>query len=431
MVSGMHRRTATVLVVGFVAILVGALLAATAWKPLQATPGDPTAGSQAPYDGTLAIEPTAFYDPPSPLPDVAPGTLLRSEEIKEVPEGVQAWRILYMSKDNQGKPIAISGYYAEPTRPPATGNRFPLIALAHGTTGVGRKCGMSQGPFTEKSPGNEYWLFLGESIVDAGYAIVATDYEGMGAPGNTPYLLRKQAFDVLDSLRAAIHLGTGYIDTANLGMIGHSEGGYVALTAADQAAEYAPELNLRGSVVLAPGVLPPLPAAVATLTGQTADEKASPRSGYITTLSQSWLRNYPELTTPEQWYTDVGMDAVPQAAELCQGAMVDLLSDTFGTYFRTDLPLNVVKIAALNPPLLNKSEVPLLIHQGLQDTGVVPPATRGLAAEACRLGDIVEYQEFPDDVHRSVQFTGRTAYMDWFADRFAGEPAPNQCRELP
>jgi hypothetical protein len=93
--------------------------------------------------------------------------------------------------------------------------------------------------------------------------------------------------------------------------------------------------------------------------------------------------------------------------------------------------LNVVKIAALNPPLLNKSEVPLLIQQGLQDTGVVPPATRGLAAEACRLGDIVEYQEFPDDVHRSVQFTGRTAYMDWFADRFAGEPAPNQCRELP
>ena len=121
-------------------------------------------------------------------------------------------------------------------------------------------------------------------------------------------------------------------------MIGHSEGGYVALTAADQAAEYAPELNLRGSVVLALGCCSP-PAAVATLTGQTADEKASPRSGYITTLSQSWLRNYPELTTPEQWYTDVGMDAVPQAAELCQGAMVDLLSDTFGTYFRTDLPV--------------------------------------------------------------------------------------------
>jgi hypothetical protein len=41
MESGMHKRATTVLVVGFVAILVGALLAATAWKPVQATPGDP------------------------------------------------------------------------------------------------------------------------------------------------------------------------------------------------------------------------------------------------------------------------------------------------------------------------------------------------------------------------------------------------------
>ena len=57
------------------------------------TPGDPTAGSQAPYDGIAAIEPTALRPGPSLLPDVAPGTLLRPEEIKEVPEGVQAWRI--------------------------------------------------------------------------------------------------------------------------------------------------------------------------------------------------------------------------------------------------------------------------------------------------------------------------------------------------
>lgn len=418
------------LVVGIVAIVVGALLAATAWQPLQSTPGDPTAGSQGPYDGTVGIEPTAFYTPPDPLPDVAPGTLLKSEVISGAPTGVQAWRILYMSKDNEGKPIAISGYYAEPKTPPAEGNRFPLIALAHGTTGVGQKCGMSQGPFTAKTPGNEYWLFLGQALVDAGYSIVATDYEGMGAPGNTPYLLRKQAFDVLDSMRAAINLRSGFIDTANLGIIGHSEGGYVALTTADQAEEYAPELSIRGAVALAPGVVPPLPAAIRTLVNQTADEKASPRSGYITTLSQSWLRNYPSLTTPEQWYTPSGKAAVEQAAELCQGAMIQVLTDTFGTYFRNDLPLNVVKIAAMNPPLKNRTDVPLLIQQGIKDTGVVPPATRGLAIEACNLGNTVELQEFPDDVHRSVQFTGRVNYMDWFANRFAGEPAPNQCREL-
>ena len=44
------------------------------------------------------------------------GTLLRSEPIADAPPDVKAWRILYLSRDIKGKPIAISGYYAEPTR---------------------------------------------------------------------------------------------------------------------------------------------------------------------------------------------------------------------------------------------------------------------------------------------------------------------------
>jgi pimeloyl-ACP methyl ester carboxylesterase len=420
-----------VLVVGLVAILSAGLLGLTAWKPLQVDAlANPDAGSQAPFDGTLAIQPNEFYDPPSPLPDAAPGTLLRTEEIADAPEGVRAWRILYLSQDNDEQPIAISAYYAEPTREPNTGTRFPLIALAHGTTGVGPACGMSQGPFTEKSPGNEYWLFLGKRLVDAGYAIVATDYEGMGAPGRTPYLLRKQAYDVLDSMRAAIDLRPGFIDTSSLGVIGHSEGGYVALTTADQAAEYAPELSIRGAVSLAPGAIPPLPAAVATLVSQTGSETASPRSGYITTLSQSWLANYPDLMTPEDWYTPEGRADVERAAKVCQGEMVQILSGRFDSYFNSELPLSVVQVAAENIPLKNTTEVPLLIQQGLEDTGVVPQVSRALAIEACKLGDTVEYLEYPNDVHRSVQFTGAPTYMDWFADRFSGQPAPSQCREL-
>lgn len=426
-----RQRTNTVLVVGLVTLLAAALLAATSWKTLQTTsPGDPSAGSTAPYDGTVGIEPSSFYEPPASLPDAATGTLLRSEPIEDAPDGVKAWRILYLSRDRKGDPIAISGYYAEPTRLPETGNRFPLIAVAHGTTGVGRKCGMSQGPFTAKTPGNEYWLFLGQALTDAGNAVVFTDYEGMGAPGNTPYLLRKQAYDVLDSMRAALELRPTFIDSGNLGVIGHSEGGYVALTTADQAPEYAPELAIRGSVALAPGVIPPLPAAVQALVSQTGSETASPRSGYITTLSQSWIRNYPDLMTAEDWYTPKGMKAVQEAADLCQGAMVRALPDAFDTYFNKKLPLSTVQIAAENPPLMNKTTVPLLIQQGLKDTGVVPQLTRALAIEACSLGDVVTYQEYPNDVHRSVQFTARTKYLDWFSDLFAGQSAPNQCQEL-
>ena len=427
----MRNRTTTVLVIGFATILAAALLAGTSWKTLQrGAPGEPRAGSSGPFDGTVGIEPTPFYDPPATLPDAPMGTLLRSEPITDAPPDVKAWRILYLSRDIKGKPIAISGYYAEPTRLPQTGNRFPLIALAHGTTGVGRKCGMSQGPFTAKTPGNEYWLFLGQNLVNAGYSVVATDYEGMGAPGATPYLLRKQAYDVLDSMRAAINLRPGFIDTQNLGIIGHSEGGYVALATADQAPEYAPELNIKGAVSQAPGVVPPVPAAIKSLMTSTSTEKGTPRNGYIVTLSQSWIRNYPELMTAEDWYTPEGRAAVDKAADLCQGAMLQVLTDTFGTYFKKSLPLAATQIGAWNPPLTKKTTVPILIQQGLKDTGVVPPLTRAYAIQACHLGDIVEYQEYPNDVHRSVQFTGSTPFLDWFANLFAGHQAPNQCSGL-
>lgn len=429
--SAVRQRTIVVLAVSLATVLAAVVLAGTSWVTQQAKDvGNPTLGTDASLAGSLAVEPTAFYEPPPTLPDVAPGALLRTEQIDDAPDGVAAWRILYLSTDNAGEPIAISGVYYEPTRVPDEGARFPLVALAHGTTGVSRSCGVSQAPFTPQTPGFEYWTTIAQPLVDAGYAVVATDYEGMGAPGKTPYLLRKQAYDVLDSMRAALAFRPGYIDSTNLAIIGHSEGGYVALTTADQAGQYAPELSIRGSVVLAPGVIPPLPFGVRALTSQTRDEAASPRSGYITTLSQSWLANYPDLMTPEEWYTPEGRATVEEAAKACQGEMVQILSGTFGEYFQATLPPSVVEVAGLNPPLLNGTAIPLLIQQGLADTSVVPQLSRALAIEACDLGGTVEYQEYPLDSHRSVQYTGRPAYLDWLADRFAGEPAPSQCRRL-
>ena len=119
-----------------------------------------------------------------------------------------------------GDPIAISALYVEPTTAPTEGNRFPLVAFAHGTTGVGRECGISQAPFTDETPGNEYWRTLIGPMVDAGFAVVATDYEGMGAPGNYTYLLRKQSYDVLDSMRAALFFRPQRLDSLNLGGAG-------------------------------------------------------------------------------------------------------------------------------------------------------------------------------------------------------------------
>ncbi len=424
-----QQKIGAVLAVVVVTLIAAVWLNGTAMTPRETLAGGNTDAATAPaFDASKGVKPTAFYTPPTPLPDQPAGTVLRSEVIEDAPEGASAWRVLYLSRNNAGDPVAISALYVEPTTPPTTGNRFPLMAFAHGTTGVGPECGMSQDPFTDATPGNEYWRTLIGPMVDAGYAVVATDYEGMGAPGNYTYLLRKQSYDVLDSLRAALALRPQRLDSQALGVLGHSEGGFVALTTADMAADYAPELAIRGSVSQAPGGIPPIPAAINALLGSTGGDGPTPRSGYITDLTMSWNQTFPEISTPEDWYTEQGKVDIPKAAKLCQGAQLDFLNQSFHTYFNQSVPTSLAQIPAMEQPLLNQSSIPILIQQGQQDTSVVPELTRAMAVQACALGNQLTYQEYPNDVHRSVQYTGRSQFIGWLNERFAGDPMTNDCQ---
>ncbi len=80
-----------------------------------------------------------------------------------------------------------------------------------------------------------------------GYAIVATDYQGLGTPGPHPYLaVRPEAYSVLDSVRAVLKR---FPDVANrIVVIGQSQGGGAAFATVGIASGYAPELGIRGSV---------------------------------------------------------------------------------------------------------------------------------------------------------------------------------------
>ncbi len=427
-VNGQQKVT-TVLAVVLGTVLATVMLNATDMSPeMTLAGGNRAAATETPFDASKGVAPTDFYTPPNPLPDQPPGSVLRAEPIKDAPEGAAAWRVLYMSSNNAGDPVAISALYVEPTTPPTTGSRFPLIGFAHGTTGVGRECGMSQAPFVDETPGNEYWRTLIGPMVGAGFAVVATDYEGMGAPGTATYLLRKQSYDVLDSLRAALELRPQRLDSLNLGVLGHSEGGYVALTTADMAADYAPELSIQGSVSQAPGGLPPIPAAINALLGSTGGDGPTPRSGYITDLTTSWNETYPDISTPEIWYTAEGKTAIPEAAKLCQGAQLAFLDQPFHYYFNNKVPIAMAEIPAIEQPLTQQSDIPILLQQGDEDTSVVPQLTRAMAIQGCALGDKIEYQAFPNDVHRSVQYTGRAYFLDWFSQRFSGAADTDYCR---
>src|SRR5690606_38132117 len=111
---------------------------------------------------------------------------------------------------------------------PKEGSKHPVIDWAHGTTGYDETCA----PTLLAEPFESGALFVVPEIIDNGWALVATDYIGLGTTGPHPYLIGIDSGNaVLDATKAAKQ-----IPEASLGdqvaIWGHSQGGGAALWAA-------------------------------------------------------------------------------------------------------------------------------------------------------------------------------------------------------
>jgi hypothetical protein len=92
-----------------------------------------------------------------------------------------AYRVLYSTVNQHDQPAVSTGALFLPPGPAPEGG-FPVIAWAHGTVGLGDDCTPSALPRTPRD--DEYLShWLGE-----GYAVVASDYAGLGTPGLMSYL---------------------------------------------------------------------------------------------------------------------------------------------------------------------------------------------------------------------------------------------------
>ncbi|MBO9531624.1 MAG: hypothetical protein J7513_01465 [Solirubrobacteraceae bacterium] len=196
-----------------------------------------------------AASAASFYDPPEPLPNTTPGTLLRAEPMEfqgatKPPAGTVGYRILYVSRTALGEPVAVSGSLVLPN---ATAQPRTLIGIAPGTHGMGDACA----PSRVLAYGAEQELDKINRFLADGYAVVMTDYEGLGTPGVHPYGVNVAAGrDLLDALRAARQVaGTGLETDGKLGVFGYSQGGGAVGSAIEQQPSYAPELKITAAVV--------------------------------------------------------------------------------------------------------------------------------------------------------------------------------------
>ena len=283
-----------------------------------------------PAQGDGGVSP--FYTWGEDIP-ASPGQLLRSEPLAPtlgLAEAGEQFRILYSSTDGiDGKtPVVVSGAYFVPKgTPPAAG--WPLVAWAHGTTGVGDVCAPSWRPRSKRDASYlDAWL-------QQGYAVVATDYQGLGTPGPHPYLaVRPEAYSVLDSVRAVLR---GFPHVANqVVLVCQSQGGGATFAAAGIAPAYAAELNIRAGVATGVPLLgPPAPQPAAASSGAAPDQAASTRNAsdredsdrpdptiaYALYIGIFMQQNDPGRT-PEQLVTDHAAGLFQAARTTCVGALV-------------------------------------------------------------------------------------------------------------
>ena len=191
-----------------------------------ASPSSPSSSS-VPVSTTPPSPPGDLYRPPDPLQAGEPGTLIWAEKVEglELNPPATVWRMLYHSRSEQDRDIAVSGFAVVPTAAPE-GERG-VYAWAHGTVGLGDECAPSHEVRDNLPP-------FGGQQIERGAVLVATDYEGVGTPGVPTFSGVAEGQAVLDSVRATTALpnvgSTGAVVVA-----GHSQGGPAALFAAEIA----------------------------------------------------------------------------------------------------------------------------------------------------------------------------------------------------
>ncbi|MGN6722972.1 MAG: alpha/beta hydrolase family protein [Marmoricola sp.] len=166
-----------------------------------------------------------------------------------IPGAREGWKVTYVSTDVFGNKTPVTGEVFIPQGTPPAGG-WPVLSWAHGTSGLADKCAPSNmGP---AEPARDF-AYL-HTWMSQGYAVVATDYAGLGTPGLPAYLNGlSEAHNIVDMVkagRAFANAGPAYRQLASkFVIIGQSQGGGAAIYSARYATAFAgPGLSYRGAV---------------------------------------------------------------------------------------------------------------------------------------------------------------------------------------
>ena len=350
-----------------------------------------------------------LYAVPDAIRDHPHGTLLRYQTVESsaFPDA-STYRILYTSTAHAGEAIVVSGLAVVPDEPAPDGGR-PLVTLVHGTTGSADACAPSK---RSDGPGE---LGLLGPLIDAGFLVAATDYQGMGTPGAHPYLVgESEGRSGLDAALAARQL-PGAEAGERFGIMGYSQGGHSAMWAAELAAEWAPELELVGTFAGAPPTEIDLIMS-AHITGAAAS--------FEVLLVNGFEQQYGDELDPAELLTPAGLEYLPIGDELCVDALAAEMADFGADAYVADPDPAWMTRAKENNAGTHLVDSPLLIiHSSADD--LVPPVLSDIATQRlCGLGQVVERRSPDFGGHGAAAGPAYADALTWMQDRFAPDGSP-------
>jgi Secretory lipase len=358
-----------------------------------------------------ALPLTKFYDTPDPLPAAKPGELIRSQPFDEyeLPICVAAVRILYHSRSASGEDVAVSGVVLYPydKKPPAGG--WPVIAWAHAATGIARQCAPSlmrnvgQGPFLSM-------------YVNLGYAVVATDYAGLGTRFRNAFLDGpSNASDVINSVlaaRAAVpQLGARWI------VMGEAEGALAATGVAEKENEVR-DPNYLGGIAI---------SVLASARESYEHSVNGSSSAMLPSLAYGVKTVYPQFQVTDI-LTEKALPLYNQLEQTCSQEKTTpelSLAEIVKPGWETN-PF-VRKYFDRNEIGQTRAYSPIFVITGDADPAI-PPTTRAQAfARMCKQGDRVQWERYPGLDSGQVIGESVRDQIGWIESRFAGRASPTNC----
>ncbi|KAI4201009.1 MAG: hypothetical protein LQ346_002251 [Caloplaca aetnensis] len=386
-----------------------------------------------------SVEDESFYRVPSNSSHLPAGTLLKLElytntSLYTLPPQTALSRILYQTKDFNGSLVPASAFIQWPYSPRVQpDNTFPVVAWAHGTSGVFPECAPSHlrnllYQFTAPYP-----------LVLQGYVVVAPDYAGQGVSRTAEgkpiihqlYASQAAANDVFYAVEAAQSAFPSL--SKEFVVMGHSQGGGAAWAAAERQAK-TPVKGYLGAVAASPllNFLETLQLGIAVL---GKDAALASVAGTIAIVSRTITSIFADF--------DVGSILTPAGAQNlrllsriqgCNSVTRELFTSATVPFVRSDVLQNRYVNAFQDLVAVGGKEIagPLLVLQGTGDTLLPIPITSKYVNQTSVVHpeSAIDYITYAGAEHIPTVYTSQRDWLGWIEDRFAGKSVASGLRTV-